>query len=287
VQGWIRDGLVLVNGEIRRVSYSVNAGEAIRCTPRPKETAANLEPEPGELVLIHQDEHLLAIDKPAGMAVHPGAGRPDGTLVNRLLAAYPELGSVGGTDRPGIVHRLDIDTTGLLLVARTEAAYQQLTRAFAERRVRKRYLGVVFGVPSPPRGVIELPLGRHPNRRKEMAVRSDGRQATTAYEVRATGSAVALVDLDLRTGRTHQIRVHLKALGHPLVGDTTYAGNRWRGAPKALQSTLSRFPRPALHALSIELQHPVDSRPLRLTAPVPEDILELWEAMSDEAFPSS
>ena len=286
VQAWIREGLVAVDGRTRPASYRLGEGDEVTCEPRPKDAAANLLPEAGELVLLHEDPDLLVVDKPAGLAVHPGAGRPGGTLVNRLLGAYPELASVGGRDRPGIVHRLDIDTTGVLVVARTEAAYQVLSRQFSERRVDKTYWGVAYGVPSPAAGAIALPIGRHPNRRKEMTVREDGRPALTRYRVLAEGSGICLVELDIETGRTHQIRVHLKAIQHPLVGDATYAGNRWKGAPKEVQRQLSAFGRPALHALSISLVHPTRDERLRFTAPPPPDLALLWRRTTATALPS-
>jgi 23S rRNA pseudouridine1911/1915/1917 synthase len=285
VQAWIREGRVEVGGRTRPASYRLSEGDEVACSPRLKDAAANLEPEAGEISLIHEDSDLIVIDKPAGLAVHPGAGRPGGTLVNRLLHAYPELASVGGPDRPGIVHRLDIDTTGVLVVARTEAAYQSLSREFAERRVEKTYWGAVFGSPRPAMGSISLPIGRHPTRRKEMTVREDGRPALTRYRVLAEGSGVSLVELEIETGRTHQIRVHLKAIRHPLVGDPTYAGNRWRGAPKTVQKTLAGFERPALHALSVALDHPTRGERLRFTAPLPRDLSSLWRQVAQKPLP--
>jgi len=285
VQIWIRQSLVEVDGKERSASYRVAEGQEIACSPQAKDTAGNLEPEDLELRLLHLDDDLIVVDKPAGLAVHPGAGRPSGTLVNRLLAAYPELASVGGRDRPGIVHRLDINTTGVVVVARTEPAYQELSRAFAERRVDKTYFGIVFGRPEPISGTVDQPLGRHPKRRKEMAVRPDGREARTGYRCLAHGEGVAWLELDLETGRTHQIRVHLKAIGHPLVGDGTYAGNRWRGAPRAVQKTLSDFPRPALHAAEVRLVHPCQGSEMVFRAPVPADLVELWGQLSGEPLP--
>jgi 23S rRNA pseudouridine1911/1915/1917 synthase len=284
-QNWIREARVEVDGQWRRGSYAVHEGEEISCSPRPKATADNLLPEPAALPLLYVDDDLIVIDKPPGLAVHPGAGRPTGTLVNHLLAVYPELGSVGGNDRPGIVHRLDIGTSGVLLVARTERAYQELSRAFSARRVVKRYLGVAFGEPEPAAGRIDQPLGRHPTRRKEMTVRADGREARTGYRLLARGEGVSLLELDLETGRTHQIRVHLKAIGHPLVGDQTYAGNRWRGAPRGVQRLLAGFPRPALHAATLELAHPRTGALMRFAAPLPLDIVELWRGLSPAALP--
>lgn len=285
VQGWIRQSLVEVDGKPRSASYRVAENQEIACSPQAKDTAADLEPEDDRVSLLHLDDDLIVVDKPAGLAVHPGAGRPAGTLVNRLLAMHPELGTVGGRDRPGIVHRLDIDTTGVLVVARTEAAYQKLSQAFAERRVRKTYLGTVFGRPAPAAGTIDLPLGRHPKRRKEITVRPDGRAALTGYRTLDSGDGVALLELDLETGRTHQIRAHLKALGHPLVGDATYAGNRWRGAPKPLQRLLAEFPRPALHATEVRLEHPATHAEMVFTSPAPDDLVDLWARLSIRPAP--
>ncbi|MDH3404150.1 MAG: RluA family pseudouridine synthase [Acidobacteriota bacterium] len=287
VQAWIREGLVTVDGTVRRASHRLEEGSRIACSPRPKATAAHLRPEPGDLALLHEDADLLVIDKPSGLAVHPGAGRPAGTLANRLLHAYPELASVGGAGRPGIVHRLDLDTTGVLVVARTEAAYQSLSRAFAERRVAKIYRAIVFGTPRPAAGVIELAVGRHPLRRKEMTVREDGRPARTRYRVLDAGAGIAFLELALETGRTHQIRVHLKAIRHPLVGDPTYAGNRARGAPREVRGALAGFARPALHALAVELEHPTRHETMRFTAPLPADLAELWLTVTGRPLPAA
>ena len=154
-----------------------------------------------------------------------------------------------------------------------------MSRAFAERRVGKRYLGTVFGRPDPDHGTIDLPLGRHPKHRKRMTVRPDGRESRTGYRTLSEGLGASLLELDLETGRTHQIRVHLKAIGHPLVGDGTYAGNRWRGAPRRVRKLLAEFPRPALHAASVTLEHPTRGVPMRFTAPVPPDLADLWDRL--------
>lgn len=285
VQAWIRESRVTVNGRPPRPSLILAAGDLVHYQPRPKDAAGDLVPEPGELRLLHEDAELLVIDKPAGLAIHPGAGRPTGTLVHRLLDAFPELASVGGPQRPGIVHRLDIDTTGVLIVARSERCYQALTRAFAQRAVVKSYRAVVFGVPQPAAGLIELPIGRHPVQRQQMTVRDDGRPARTGYRTLDHCPSAALLELNLETGRTHQIRVHLKAIQHPLVGDATYAGNRWRSAPKEFQVALSSFPRPALHATTVALQHPISGEPHRFTAPMPVDLCDLWLALAARPMP--
>lgn len=283
IQAWIRSGRVLVDGRpAARPSEALRAGTEIRWDP-PARAEDRIEPEAGALALLHVDPHLLAIDKPAGLVVHPGAGRSTGTLVHRLLARFPELAGVGGPGRPGVVHRLDRDTSGVMLVARTEAAYRALVRQFGERRIDKRYLAIVHGRPRTAAGSIEAPIGRHATERQRMAVRAAGRPARTGWRVRATCAAAAWLEIELHTGRTHQIRVHLKHLGHPLIGDPVYGENRWRALAGADRTVVSRFPRPALHAWRLALEHPVTGEPLRLEAPVPSDLVELWTNLGGES----
>ena len=279
VQRWIQDGLVLVGGRPGKASYPVAEGDAIDCTP-PERVDDRVQPEEGELRVLHEDTDLVVLDKPAGLTVHPGAGRTTGTLAHHLLARYPEMAGVGGPGRPGIVHRLDQGTSGVLVVARTPAAYHRLARAFAAREVDKRYLAIAYGEPKPPSGMIDAPIGRHATRRKEMTVRSDGRPARTGYRVLATRAGISLVELDLATGRTHQIRVHLKHLGHPLVGDPLYGEARWKGLPKPVQPVLRDFPRPALHAWRLGFEG------LEFEAPVPADLRELWEKATGSPWPA-
>ncbi len=298
VQHWIRDGRVEHAGRTaRKPSQPLVTGDAVRCTPPPPATEdPRIEPEAGDLHVLYEDEHLLALDKPPGLTVHPGAGRDTGTLVHRLLRRYPELAGVGGTGRPGIVHRLDKDTSGVLVVARTAESYQALMRAFAERRVRKQYLAIVYGVPREAAGRIEAPIGRHRHKRKEMTVRGDGRPALTDYRTLAssteTGAGLALLEVDLHTGRTHQIRVHLKHLGHPLVGDPVYGEARWRGllgpsGQKQARFACRDFPRPALHAWRLGLDHPVTGKPVQVEAPVPDDLRQLWQQAAGQAWPTT
>jgi 23S rRNA pseudouridine1911/1915/1917 synthase len=292
VQQWIRAGRVRLNGRPARPSQPVAAGDLVECEPPPA-PVEKLVPEAGDLTVLHEDAELVVLDKPAGLAVHPGAGRASGTLAHLLLARYPEMAGVGGPGRPGIVHRLDQGTSGVMVVARTAAAYQRLSRAFAGRRVVKRYLGIVYGAPRPAAGLVEAPIGRHRERRKEMTVRADGRPARTAYRTLAARSGIALVELDLATGRTHQIRVHLKSLGHPLVGDPVYGEARWRALPRPLQAPLRAFPRPALHAWRLALPAADGTAPgafpggpwLRCEAPVPEDLRQLWQEVTGGPLP--
>jgi 23S rRNA pseudouridine1911/1915/1917 synthase len=303
VQRWIRAGLVLLNGRPAKPSQELAAGDRVECSPPPPRRES-LAPEPGDLALIHEDADLVVLDKPAGLTVHPGAGRSTGTLVHLLLARYPEMGGVGGPGRPGIVHRLDKGTSGVMVVARNAASYQSLSRAFADRAVRKTYLAIVHGAPAPAAGVIEAPIGRHRERRKEMTVRADGRPARTAFRTIAAGGGIALLEIDLGTGRTHQIRVHLKSVGHPLVGDPVYGEARHRGLPRAVQAPLRDFPRPALHAWRLALPAGLLGGPAaaataataataagehawrRYEAPPPGDLRDLWQAVAGIPFPA-
>lgn len=318
VQQWIRAGRVRLNGRPAKAAEVVAAGDRIECEPPPP-AAETLTPEPGELAILHEDAGMVVLDKPAGLTVHPGAGRSTGTLAHLLLARYPEMAGVGGPGRPGIVHRLDKGTSGVMVVARTAPAYQRLSRAFAARAVVKRYLAIVYGRPAASAGVVDAPIGRHRERRKEMTVRQDGRPARTGYRVLAARSGIALLELDLATGRTHQIRVHLKSIGHPLVGDPVYGEARWHGLPRSAQAPLRDFPRPALHAWRLALPAPTEGddgrrpRPSpgaaprrtereigeqrvsggaapagsdqRFEAAVPSDLRRLWQEVAGEPFP--
>ncbi len=276
VRKWILDELVKIEGRTAKPSTEVRAGENVECEPPEPNTAAGLEPEAGQLTVLYQDAELVVLDKPAGMAIHPGAGRDRGTLAHLLLHAYPEIAAVGGAGRPGIVHRLDLDTTGAVAVARSEAAYLGLTAAFAERLVRKTYVAIAYGVPRADRGRVEAPVGRHRHQRKLMQVRADGRPAVTGYRCLESAAGISRFELDLETGRTHQIRVHLKSIGHPLVGDPTYGEARWKGLPRGVQKPLRTFPRPALHAWRLAFDHPTTGARVEVEAPVPDDLRSLW-----------
>ncbi len=284
VQRWIREARVRVDGRPAKPSTPLVGGERIAAEPPPCEPSG-IEPEVGELRILHQDPALVVVDKPAGLVVHPGAGRSSGTLVHRLLARFPELEGVGGPGRPGIVHRLDKDTSGVLVVARTREAYRALQQAFAGRKVEKRYLALVYGSPRPAAGEISGAIGRHPERRKQMTVRADGRPALTRFRTVAAAAGVALLEIDLATGRTHQIRVHLKHLGHPIVGDPVYGEARWKGLPARAQGPLRGFARPALHAWRLALEHPESGERLAVEAPVPADLQRLWREVTGEPLP--
>lgn len=284
VQRWIDEGRLQLDGKAAKAATALKGGEFLTLE-RPARYDERILPEAGELTILHLDPDLIVLDKPAGLTVHPGAGRATGTLVHRLLARFPELAGIGGPGRPGIVHRLDKDTTGVLVVARTPAAYQTLSRAFSSRAVAKTYVALVYGTPREPKGTIDRPLGRHAERRKEMTVRADGRPAVSHYRTRSSRGGLSWLEVDIETGRTHQIRVHLKALGHPLVGDAVYGEARWRGLPRPVQKPLAAFARPALHAWRLRFRHPATGEDVTFEAPIPEDLKALWQAVGGDVPP--
>ncbi len=285
VQRWIVGGRVKVNDAAAKASYVLRFADVVEAEPPDDPPDAEIEPEPGPLDIVHEDADLVVLDKPAGLAVHPGAGRGGGTLANRLLHRYPEMAGVGGPGRPGIVHRLDLGTTGVLVAARSQSAYRRLSEAFASRAVDKSYLAVVYGTPRKASGRIDLPIGRDPRDRKKMAVRDNGRPAGTRYRCRASSSGVSWLEVGLETGRTHQIRVHLKALGHPLIGDPVYGEARWRGLEPRCRRPARDFPRPALHAWRLAFVHPATGERAEFEAPVPEDLVRLWREVTGENPP--
>jgi 23S rRNA pseudouridine1911/1915/1917 synthase len=226
-----------------------------------------------DLVVVHADEDVVVVDKPPGLVVHPGAGNDSGTLVHGLLARYPELAGVGDLDRPGIVHRLDKGTSGLLVVARTPVAYTSLVAQLSERRVERRYLALVWGHLDATQGLIDAPIGRAKREPTRMAVSAKGREARTRYEVQRAFSDpadVSLLTCRLETGRTHQIRVHLDAIGHPVVGDGRYGGAR-----RSLDCA-----RPFLHAAHLAFDHPVSGERLAFDAPLPDDLERVLAGLS-------
>lgn len=280
IQSLIRDGRVHVNGRPPRASRPVAGGEEV-VVEIPEPEPFDLQPEPLPLTIVFEDADLLVVDKPAGMVVHPGAGVKRGTLVNALLHHSPPIASVGGVLRPGLVHRLDRGTTGLLVVAKTDRAYGSLRRQIAARTARRRYVAAVWRKPPHDEGEVNAPLGRDPRDRKRMAVRPDGKPAVTRYRVVRVFDLAAFLELFLVTGRTHQIRVHMQMLGCPVLGDATYSG-RTR-ALEAIPSTAKRrarrlldiMPRQALHAAVLEIDHPVTEARLRFESPLPDDMRAL------------
>ena len=272
LKSWLMDGAVLVDGEKLRPKDRVDGGEEVELRAV-VEVAVRSAPEPIRLDIVFEDEALLVINKQAGLVVHPGAGNPTGTLMNGLLHHAPALEAL---PRAGIIHRLDKDTTGLMLVARTLPAHTALVRALAEREVSRHYVAICKGVLTGG-GSIKEPIGRHSTDRTKMSVRSDGRPAVTHFTVRERFRAHSFVDVKLETGRTHQIRVHFAHRRHGLLGDSTYGGRLAlpAGASEGLIDALRGFKRQALHAARLKLLHPTTSAELELEAPIPDDLAEL------------
>jgi 23S rRNA pseudouridine1911/1915/1917 synthase len=268
-------GRVRVDGVVRKSAHVVHPGMRVEVEAPPAERSSRIDAEPIALTVLYEDEHLLAIDKPPGMVVHPAPGARRGTLVNALAHRLGALAGVGQPDRPGIVHRLDRDTSGVLLVARSAPALEALARQFRERTVEKRYLAVVRGSLQPASGTIDRAVGRHPRERKRMSVHSRrGRRAVTRWAVVERFPGATLVRLAPETGRTHQLRVHMAALGHPIVGDRVYGARRSR--PAAAPVAMARQ---ALHAEEIRFAHPVSGRRLTVRASVPPDLEALLAAL--------
>lgn len=260
IQDWIKSGRVLVGGKPARASYAIHDHDAIDVEPAqlaPLKASAEDLP----LTFLYVDEALIAVDKPAGMVVHAGAGRHTGTVVNALLHRFGELSTEGGDERPGIVHRLDKETSGVLLVARTDAAHRNLSEQFSSRTVRKSYTALVQGILAQDTGHIRTPIERDPVRRTRMTTRSGrGRTAHTEYRIIERFDKFTLLDVDIHTGRTHQIRVHLASIRHPVAGDTLYG---------ATDAGRGRF---FLHARRISIRHPITGEPLTVETTLPDEL---------------
>ena len=269
LQTFIREGRVLVNGAAARPSQTLRAGDEIRVKVPDEVEPAVARAQDIPLDILYEDAAVLVLNKRAGLVVHPGAGNAEGTLVNALLFHCAGLSVIGGVERPGIVHRLDKETSGCLVIAKTDAAHQSLSRQFAERLVKKSYLALVEGIPRMPHGKIEAAIGRHAVHRQKMAVNERGRESVTQYRVLASFEGKTLMECQPRTGRTHQIRVHLKHLGHPIVGDPLY-GRRGGHA------------RHFLHAWKISFAHPGNGKPMEFCAPLPPDFPE-WAVATSKA----
>ncbi len=295
IQGLIKAGQVAVGGRtIVEPKHRVNAGETIEVRVPPPQPATP-QPEAIALDVVHEDADLIVIEKPAGLTVHPGAGTPSGTLVNALLNhCAGSLSGIGGVERPGIVHRLDKDTTGLMVVAKTDTAHRDLSAQFADHGrtgdLERGYLAIVWGVPDRRRGTIDAPLARSAQNPEKMAVRRGGREAITHYEVLETFSdgegrpLASLVECRLETGRTHQIRVHMAHIGHPLLGDAVY-GSGFRSKERLLterqRQALEDLGRQALHAYLLAFRHPSSGEVLRFESDLPGDMRALVDALME------
>lgn len=275
-------GAVFLNDEPPKAATRLRPGDHLRLVI-PEARPSNLEPEAGHLTILHEDECLLVVAKPPGVVVHPGAGVSRGTLAATLLDHCGSLSQIGGVQRPGIVHRLDKGTSGLMVVAKNDHTHRSLSAQFKARTVTKIYAAVALGVPRPGRGSVRSPIGRDPRQRQRMAVVPDGRSAHTDYEVTEDfGTVASVLRLTLHTGRTHQIRVHLASIGCPLVGDRTYgAATRAARAPERVRTLLGSFGRPALHAQVLGFEHPAKGARLTFEQPWPADMDVLRASLRD------
>lgn len=286
VQRWIKEGRVRIGARTEPARYRVSAGELVVVTP-PEPRPAALSPRELPLVIVFEDLDLAVLDKPPGLQVHPGAGDDRTTLVHALLHRYPNWDAPGSALRPGLVHRLDRDTSGLLVVARSHRAFQHLIREVRDRRVTRRYLALVWGTPSERSGTIAAPVDRDLRDRRRMAVRPGGREAVTHYRLVRAFADLSWIEFQLETGRTHQIRVHAAHLGHPVVGDPTYGDDPgWLARISPGERTWTRrvlrnLNRQALHAYHLAFHHPVGGQ-CRFEAPVPGDLSGVLESLSDE-----
>jgi 23S rRNA pseudouridine1911/1915/1917 synthase len=283
LQRLIQAGHVQTSQGRATASYRVHRGEIITlCVPPPQ--PAHLGAEAIPLRIVYEDAALLVIDKPPGMVVHPAPGHARGTLVNALLFHCPTLSGIGGEARPGIVHRLDKDTSGLLLVAKHDRSHRGLAAQLKTRQLQRCYLALVRGRMPAAQGTIDAPIGRHPQQRQKMAVVAHGgRAARTHYQVLEAWGPISLLRLSLETGRTHQIRVHLAHVGHAVLGDKVYGSGTWHlpGHP-ALEREVGAFPRQALHAVQVRFQHPESGLWLEFTAPLPDDMVTLLARLRQE-----
>jgi len=263
LQALIREKFVIVNGKPARPRDPVRAGIVIELR-EPEVAKIDVQPEAMHLDVLFEDDDLLVVNKPAGLVVHPGAGHQEHTLVNALLAHCKNLSGIGGRERPGIVHRLDKETSGVLVIAKNDAIHRDLSKQFADRTTGKIYLALIAGTPRQKTGTIDAPIARHPVHRQRMSIaRRAGRAAKTEYRVVRSTGAVSLVECTLHSGRTHQIRVHLHHLGHPVLGDKIYGG---KGA--------GNFARQMLHAWKLSFVHPRTEKLMSFTAPIPNDFAE-------------
>ncbi len=277
----IRQGHIRVNGSAKKPGYLMKAGELVSGV-LPALEPPSFQPEEIPLEIIYEDAELLVVNKAPSMVVHPAPGHNQGTLANALLHHCPDLAGISGCLRPGIVHRLDKGTSGALVVAKTSRTMLRLSDQFKSRRIQKRYLGLVFGVPKAQSGTIDQPIGRHPQDRKKMSIHTrTPRAALTHWHVREAFVGSVLLELEICTGRTHQIRVHCKSIGHPIIGDPVYCNRgdkqRLRAVSDKLYQAVRKLDRQMLHAWKLSFVHPLTGKRLRVTAPLPEDMAHLLE----------
>lgn len=273
LQKLVEQGQVTLNGQIcTSKKATVQAGDRVHLTI-PAAAPLALEPENIPLDILYEDDELIVLNKPAGLVVHPAPGHESGTLVHALLAHCPNLAGIGGVQRPGIVHRLDKDTSGAIVIAKTDRAHQHLQAQLKAKTAQREYLAIVYGSPATNSGTIDLPIGRHPIDRKKMAIvpiEKGGRQAVTHWQVLDRLGNYTLMQFRLETGRTHQIRVHTTQMGHPIVGDPVYGSGRSIGVNLTGQ---------ALHAHKLHLEHPLTGKPVEAIAPLPAEFLKLLQVL--------
>ncbi len=284
VRKLLDEGHVLVNNRLVKASHKIKKGDLVEIrVPDPKPSV--ILPEEMALNILYEDAYLLVLDKPAGLVVHPAAGHHGGTLVNGLLCHCRDLSGIGGVLRPGIVHRLDKDTSGLMVVAKTDFVHRALSDQFRDRQVKKTYQALVYGNVADDKGLINLPIGRHPMERQMMSTKSRrGKEAVTRWEVCERYGIVTLLDVFIETGRTHQIRVHLNAVGHPVVGDPVYG--KMKGInniqDNRVKGQLKKMHRQALHAKALRFFHPVREVDLEFASPPPSDMADLCAFLRNE-----
>ena len=279
LQRLVNEGRILIAGNPVRASRRIRGGEVVVIV-LPEPVPSVLEAEDRPLRILHEDDDLIVLNKPAGLVVHPGAGVRSGTLANALLHHFRGLSSIGGVERPGIVHRLDRETSGVIVVAKNDMAHRSLSAQFKDRTMKKIYEALVWGRPRRQEGSIDEPIGRHPTARIRMAVRASGRPSRSDYRVVTPFGAVSLLELRPRTGRTHQLRVHMSHLGHPILGDRLYGGHKPRSVRNATErDALSGFDGLALHARRLGLIHPRTSTDMEFEAPRPEALEQLIEIL--------
>lgn len=280
----MEQGQVRVEGHAIKPSFPLKGGEKLKLVIPPPEPL-DLVPEAIPLEILYEDRDLIVLNKPEGMVVHPGAGVKKGTLVHAVLHHCRDLSGIGGKIRPGIVHRLDKGTSGVLVIAKNDRAHAVLTERFKSREIKKTYLAFVWGKPTTSRGIIDRPLGRDPRDRKKISSRAKvGRQARTRYRLLETLGPISFLELVPETGRTHQIRVHLSEIGHPVVGDPTYGKGKRKLAslPKSLKDWVGKMNHPLLHALSLEFLHPLTEEPLKVTAPMRREMEDFYRQLEKE-----
>jgi 23S rRNA pseudouridine1911/1915/1917 synthase len=283
LQGWITDGSLLCNGKVERPKYRVKTADVLHLSTTLQQHSED-QPENIAIEVVYEDEVVLVINKPVGMVVHPGAGNQTGTLVNALLYHYPQQHHL---PRAGLVHRIDKDTSGLLLIGKTKPAQMALMEQLKDKSVYRHYQCVVAGDQASLRRHqrIDAPIGRHRNQRTKMTVMTAGREAVThLLKITPLNENYCLLDVGLETGRTHQIRVHLSHIGHPIVGDRVYGGRRQlrAGLSEEQRQTIGNFPRQALHAYALGFVHPITDEDIEVTVPIPEDMQQLIAVLSDD-----